>query len=334
MDTAGITGLEKGRAEERLPFDCRTHSSIGEWAEGNIQRHPVQRAGQGRANYVLLFARCPFEEEAGQFIVPINALRMVLTMIQKQLQSAILDLCDSSIQPLTLDPPSGKHWRTNAVLFKDENTMNLRMDPGAACYSPCWLEQGNPNHPPGPSATLMNNAANLSLLKDTQEVAALMGGILSVVHPALFQRGMDVWKTLYADPWGLRNGDRVRDLLDLWATPFTAMSVIANRETPHHRDLNGGLNFFDAILSFGTYEDGRFELPEIGRRFRYDRGTAIFLESRSLQHGASAVVGERCCIVLFFRPLMLRRELPEAEMDPEEVPMPSLSELRAAVRRS
>ena len=294
----------------------------------------MQRAGQGRANYVLLFARCPFEEEAGQFIVPINALRMVLTMIQKQLQSAILDLCDSSIQPLTLDPPSGKHWRTNAVLFKDENTMNLRMDPGAACYSPCWLEQGNPNHPPGPSATLMNNAANLSLLKDTQEVAALMGGILSVVHPALFQRGMDVWKTLYADPWGLRNGDRVRDLLDLWATPFTAMSVIANRETPHHRDLNGGLNFFDAILSFGTYEDGRFELPEIGRRFRYDRGTAIFLESRSLQHGASAVVGERCCIVLFFRPLMLRRELPEAEMDPEEVPMPSLSELRAAVRRS
>ena len=220
------------------------------------------------------------------------------------------------------------------MLFKDEQAMNLRMDPGAACYSPCWLEQGHPDRPPGPSVTLMNNVANVTMLQDTQEVAALMGGILSIIHPTLFKRGMDVWKTLYADPWSLRNGDRVRDLLDLWATPFTAMSVIANRETPHHCDLNGGLNFFDAVMTFGTYEEGRFELPEIGRRFRYDRGTAIFIKSRSLKHGASAVVGERCCLVLFFRPLMLRRELPEDEMDPEDIPMPTLNELWAAVRAS
>jgi hypothetical protein len=178
----------------------------------------------------------------------------------------------------------------------------------------------------------MNAVPNIQLLRDTQEVMALMGGILSIIHPYLFKRGMDVWKAAHDYPWNFRNGERVEQILKIWATPFTAMSLISNRETPLHRDLKGGRNFFDAILTFGNYEEGRFQIPEAGLRFRYESGTVVFLESRSLEHGASPVLGERCCMVLFFRPLMLCYELAGEDKEPEDVLMPTMEELRNLIR--
>ncbi|TEB10134.1 hypothetical protein FA13DRAFT_1597944, partial [Coprinellus micaceus] len=129
-------------------------------------------------------------------------------------------------------------------------------------------------------------------LSDTQELSALLGGILSIIHPELYHQGMKMT---------FRNPDLIIDTLWVWGSPFTAMSLISNRHTPLHRDLLGALNSFDVVMSWGEYDNGRFDIPATGMTFRYDSGTAIFLDTRTFKHGASAVVGERFCFVLFFR---------------------------------
>jgi hypothetical protein len=173
----------------------------------------------------------------------------------------------------------------------------------------------------------VNDPDALQFLRDTQEVAALLGAILSLIHPALFAQGMELMKTLYKNPHDLRNPDLVLDTLAIWASPFTALSIISNRSTPMHRDTLGGMNCFDAVMSWGEYENGRFKIPAAGMTFRYDSGTTIYLDTRTFRHGASAVVGERFCFVLFFRPSMLRHGIEEGSEHVEEKPLPTLSEI-------
>jgi hypothetical protein len=86
----------------------------------------------------------------------------------------------------------------------------------------------------------------------------------------------------------------------LWTSPFTAFSVIFNRETEVHRDGKGFAPFYDLIATVGRYTGGRFEVPGIGLRFRYDPGTLVGLCGKALEHGAAEVDGDRFCVVQFF----------------------------------
>ncbi|TEB23866.1 hypothetical protein FA13DRAFT_1575378, partial [Coprinellus micaceus] len=224
---------------------------------------------------------------------------------QRQLTTAILLLSDNSRKGLQIGLESGSNWRVNQKLYRPAHLCSAKI--GAVCYSPCWYEQGRgpPDASTGPSLSLVNDPDALQFLRDTQEVAALLGAILSLIHPALFAQGMELMKTLYKNPHDLRYPDLVLDTLAIWASPFTALSIISNRSTPMHHNTLGGMNCFDAVMSWGEYENGRFKIPAAGMTFRYDSGTTIYLDTQTFRHGASAVVGECFCFVLFFRPSML-----------------------------
>ncbi|TEB21106.1 hypothetical protein FA13DRAFT_1643574, partial [Coprinellus micaceus] len=211
------------------------------------------------------------------------------------------------------------NWRTNAQLFRPEHLCQVKR---GVCYSPCWYEQGHTV-----SESIMNDPEAHQFLSDTQELSALLGGILSIIHPELYHQGMKVLRSIYDAPDDFRNPDLIIDTLWVWGSPFTAMFLISNRHTPLHRDLLGALNSFDVVMSWGEYDNGRFDIPATGMTFRYDSGTAIFLDTRTFKHGASAVVGERFCFVLFFRPLMLKHGLEEDEEHVDNKPLSSLGGL-------
>src|SRR5271168_2301585 len=83
----------------------------------------------------------------------------------------------------------------------------------------------------------------------------------------------------------------------LWSSPFTAFSIIYNRESEFHRDGKGFAPFYDLITTVGYYTGGRFEVPGIGLRFKYDPGTIMGLCGKVLGHSVAEVDGDRFCVV-------------------------------------
>lgn len=225
---------------------------------------------------------------------------------QAQVQNAIIRMVDERKKPLPIDTRFGTNWRTHPFWFQDAK--ETRVPGGCICYSPCWYEQGHtpPAHKPGPSATLANDTGTDPFLAEIQEINALVGGALAIVQPFLFAASMKAWRNVLASKESVKNHARMEELLGLWPSPFTAISLIVNRETPIHRDPKGGKFLFDAVLTLGNYKRGRFEIPGVGMRVRYDPGTMVLLASHTLAHGASMVDADRYCIASFFRPHVLK----------------------------
>ncbi|KAF5334254.1 hypothetical protein D9611_014586 [Ephemerocybe angulata] len=217
---------------------------------------------------------------------------------QAQVEKAIVDLAHAMEKPLPMGQDGKTSWRTNSFFFRNPEECAVR--PGRTdAPKP-------PNHEPGPSQTLAVDKDNEQFIRSLQEYNALVGGMLAVIHPDLYDVALATWKTIHHCPAGSTRPDRVQELLGIWASPFTAISLIVNRETPIHKDRLGGQNYLDAVATFGNYVNGRFEIPALGMRFRYNPGCVIFLNSYNFAHGASRVEGERYCIASFFRPDMVK----------------------------
>ena len=60
---------------------------------------------------------------------------------------------------------------------------------------------------------------------------ALIGGILSIVQPSLFDMGVQTLKEWGSDPNLSNNPERLREVLGYWHSPFSGISVISNRVT-------------------------------------------------------------------------------------------------------
>ena len=88
--------------------------------------------------------------------------------------------------------------------------------------------------------------------------------------------------------------------LNVWATPFTGLSVILNRETITHQDAKGYRESFDLLLTIGEYTGGQLHLPGLGFSLIYDPGTVVALASNVLQHGVCPVAGEWACLAHFW----------------------------------
>jgi len=126
--------------------------------------------------------------------------------------------------------------------------------------------------------------------------SALVGGILSVVHPELYSAGIECLRVLNNDPGSVHKGKALAAVLKVWSSPFTAITTISNRETPYHRDNGSAHSWLDILVALGEYENGRIEFPGLGMRLKYDPGTVVAFTGRVLQHGASCP-GDRACIV-------------------------------------
>ncbi|KAJ3542488.1 hypothetical protein NMY22_g3493 [Coprinellus aureogranulatus] len=198
-----------------------------------------------------------------------------------------------------------KNWRYDPKTYTP--TSECGVPPGHVAFSPCWYELGHDhtNSQPAPSVSLRNPAGGgIGFLKDEIFLNALLGALLAIVHPDLYEMQVRVLERLNNGRLRtkVKHGDTMHAALEHWSSPFTGLAVISNRETPFHRDTRGGKLLYDLVATFGAYRGGRFEVPLFGNRYLYNPGTAFILPGYLLEHGASKVTGDRVCIANFFKP--------------------------------
>lgn len=143
-------------------------------------------------------------------------------------------------------------------------------------------------------------------LRDTKSFTSLAGGILSIIQPELYELGRNALKALYECPEMVDCPEQLLRALDVWCSPFSALSVITNRVTPLHRDIQGRPEWYDMLIALGDYQHGRLSLPGLGLICRYNPGTVIAFSGKILQHGATCC-GERACIAYYMRDNVLDR---------------------------
>jgi Oxygenase domain of the 2OGFeDO superfamily len=138
-------------------------------------------------------------------------------------------------------------------------------------------------------------------LESIKELSALIGGILSIIHPDLYKAGIEAFDQLAHDHSKVQEHDEYLQLLQYWTTPFSGMSIISNRETPIHQDVQTRDSWYDVLLTVGDYSNGRVELPTFGVRLQYDPGTIVALSGKVVPHGVPKCDGNRVCLAYFMR---------------------------------
>jgi Oxygenase domain of the 2OGFeDO superfamily len=133
------------------------------------------------------------------------------------------------------------------------------------------------------------------------ESLSIIGAVLAVVHPTLFEAGLDAISELHSGPIDVGHPELLRKVLDIWGSPFTAVSVIVNRETELHQDTSSPIQSYDILYTGGGYSEGRFEVHGLGLRCRYNPGTIVATLAAVFPHGVGPVNGERVCLAHFFR---------------------------------
>lgn len=107
----------------------------------------------------------------------------------------------------------------------------------------------------------------------------------------------------------------VPDFMAAWALPFTALSVIANRSSPWHRDTKAPLSASDLLITLGGNKpdrlcsegrrNGRMHLPGIGIYLDYASGSIMSINSKLVRHSVSESENERLCLAFFLRESVL-----------------------------
>ncbi|KAI9431400.1 hypothetical protein H4582DRAFT_2082573 [Lactarius indigo] len=127
----------------------------------------------------------------------------------------------AKLHPLLEKRRTGTSWRLDPGYFPS----GLDGHQGLIDLSPAWFQQGHEV-----SVSLKNPAA-LDWLDRATETNSIMGAILAVIHPELYDAGRDTFKVL-------RSCSEIKpqEILHKWTSVYSGISVICNRLTPPHRD--------------------------------------------------------------------------------------------------
>ncbi|KAH9476467.1 hypothetical protein JR316_0010379 [Psilocybe cubensis] len=207
-----------------------------------------------------------------------NSLRDIETMIHKAV-------------------PLATSWRVNDSYFRHEPGW---VQPGNINFSPAWFQQGHETSNPLEVSLDLCNPIGQEFIRDTTTSSALLGAILSIIHPEQYRAGMKFLQRLAAEPELVHKAEILKQILTIWSSPFGVMTVISNRDTPYHRDNGSCYSWYDFLMPLGKGEHGRLELPGLGLRYKYDPMTLVAITGRLLQHGA-VCDGDRAVIVYYMR---------------------------------
>jgi hypothetical protein len=146
------------------------------------------------------------------------------------------------------------------------------------------------------------NELTLEWLDETSESFALMGTLLSIVHPELYEIRWEVLQKVADHPEMVKDGEDVLEVMRLWTTPFSGYGLISNCNTPFHQDNNSQGPWYDCLMTIGEYEiGGRLVLKNLELELDYASGTMVFLLGKLVQHRISGINGNRVCIAQYMR---------------------------------
>ncbi|KIK89997.1 hypothetical protein PAXRUDRAFT_152038 [Paxillus rubicundulus Ve08.2h10] len=69
------------------------------------------------------------------------------------------------------------------------------------------------------------------------------------------------------------------EMLRLWPSVFTTVSVMVNHSTPFHRDHNSRVQWYDLFVSIGSYHHTWFNVPTLGTTCHYPPRSTITVSS-------------------------------------------------------
>ena len=142
-------------------------------------------------------------------------------------------------------------------------------------------------------------------------VEQLLNKLFGTISPKLHQAASDAihtggWQPLPSGTksWGQ---DEIARAARCWPSTFPGISVISNRASVCHLDVNGHKEWYDFLVAAGTYKECWFRLPDLDLRLEYLPGTVVALNGRILRH---EVVewdgGDRVCYAHWVKPTLLR----------------------------
>lgn len=125
------------------------------------------------------------------------------------------------------------------------------------------------------------------------DCGGLLDGILAVTHPSLYRAALALNRTIMEDHPACTSA------MSQWPFCFNAAHIVVNRSTPLHRDTSSRPEWFDLLLSLGTY--GRtavMAMRTLGICVPYDAGSVVTLSSQLVLHGVPEVPPDRICYAL------------------------------------
>ena len=119
-------------------------------------------------------------------------------------------------------------------------------------------------------------------IKDSYNVERFLNLTLSLIHPKLFETGLDILRKL-------REWDDTKAVAREWQLVYTGISVINNWVTPSHRDSRGRAEWYDLLANYCDEDDTAVSIPhllirDLGLDLSYSSGTVVSLCGSVLEH--------------------------------------------------
>ncbi|KAI5981033.1 hypothetical protein EDD15DRAFT_2204717 [Pisolithus albus] len=97
---------------------------------------------------------------------------------------------------------------------------------------------------------------------DMSEFHSLLSGMLSMIHPHMYEAGREVLIRLN-DLANRRDDADMRSILPIWSSVYNSMSIMVNCATPYHIDINGREPWLDMLVMVGEYQPLDFVIPTL-----------------------------------------------------------------------
>ncbi|EAU83989.2 hypothetical protein CC1G_12948 [Coprinopsis cinerea okayama7 len=151
---------------------------------------------------------------------------------------------------------------------------------------------------PGASREFLGSSAppTLQLLQDTMETFVVLGGIIAVTQPWLFDAGLSILEMLHGRRIPVSDPINLRRVIGFWTSPFTTFDLIINRETVPQRNIQSPWWAYDLVWTLGNH-NGRLECPGLGYRFLVQGGTILVGVFGCLEFGIAPSRGEQVNII-------------------------------------
>ena len=146
---------------------------------------------------------------------------------------------------------------------------------------------------------MLAGAAGCEWSKDICLPSAILSGVLSIIHPSLYNAGHLAMQCLH--DWAAVHNAGMAAALSHWSTIFTNISLIVNGSTPLHRDPHSRSDWYDMLVSVGDYRDCALHIPTLGIKVLYTPSTVVAFSGQLLQHGVNEVDGARCCLAYYMQ---------------------------------
>ena len=131
-------------------------------------------------------------------------------------------------------------------------------------------------------------------MKSMRDASALITEILRITHLELFHTACEAMENIWKD-------SRLTDLINQWGNPFNALSIIAHRRCPSHRDTKSRVPYYDILTSIGDFEHVALNLTSLGVEITLRPGGVVVMCGHIVSHEAKECDGDRVCYAWYMR---------------------------------